>query len=374
MTFDPSVGPPEPELLETPTRPVNAEPLPPRKRWGCGVWALIGAAVLFFGTTVLLLLLMVLGYLSSQGEVSGAAAGPSYLRLVEHTVQGQGDNKILLVSITGIIGETQDEGIFASGPGLVQSVKDVLSAARADGNVSGVLLSIDSPGGGITASDIIRRELVAFRDETGLPVVALFGDVAASGGYYVATGADYIVAHPTTVTGSIGVIMPLFGATDLLRKIGLEARPIKSGEMKDAGAFYRDLTPEARAYLQNIVDEYFNRFVDLVFDGMKLRGVRITRPELLKYCDGRVLTGAQAKEIGFVDAVGYAEDAFAEVCKRAGVPPDQTRLIMYQHKPGLLELILARSNTPPVKGVTIDLGSLQGKETPRFMYLWAVGD
>jgi protease-4 len=373
MTFDPSVGPPEPEPLDTPTRPVIAEPPPRKKGWGCGIWALVAVAGFFCMTTFLLFLAFV-GLAATRGDISNTRLGPSHKGLVERTVQGQGDNKILLIEVSGVIGETQEEGLFSAGPGLVQSVRDALRAAREDSAIQGVILSVDSPGGGVTASDIIRREIVSFREETGIPVVALFGDVAASGGYYVASGADYIVAHPTTITGSIGVIMPLLGAKDLLQKIGVEIRPIKSGAMKDSGAFYRDLTAEELAYFQNIVDRLFARFVDLVYDGMQRRAVKITREQLLAYCDGRVLTGPEAKEIGFVDEIGYADDAFRVACAKADISPDNTRLVTYQHKPSLLEIILAKAAAPSPKGITIDLGALKGKPTPRFMYLWTVGD
>ena len=133
--------------------------------------------------------------------------------------------------------------------------------------------------------------------------------MAASGAYYVASASQRIVAHPTAVTGSIGVIMPLFGMEDLFAKIGVKSRPIKSGPMKDVGSLFRDMTPEEQQMLQGIVNDYYDRFVGIVLDGMKARGVKITREELVKYCDGSVFTGERAKEIGFVDEIGYFEDA-----------------------------------------------------------------
>jgi len=347
----------------------RAAPVRPERK-GCGFWLAAFLALLFFGATALLLMLLV-GTLVGRGAVEAGARGP--VRFVEETLEGEGDNKILLLSIRGIITEAPSRRMLWTRPGLVETFRDMLRQARGDDHVRAVLLYVDSPGGGITASDVLYRRIRDFREEREVPVVGLLGDVAASGGYYVASACDYLVAHPTTVTGSIGVIMPLVGIQQLLSKIGVEARPIKSGEMKDMGSPFRGLTEEEQKILQDIVDRFHRRFVDVVYEGMKRRGVEIGRDRLEQYCDGRVFTGEEAKTLGFVDEVGYLEDAVRIARERAGLGDEEARVVTYRSRVGLLDLILASRGCGEGASVTIRLDGLGGSEAPRFLYLWTVG-
>lgn len=363
----PPLRPPYPPI------PPGPQSGPPKKKGlGCGIWLLIAAAVFFFGCTLVLLLALVGAMASRDGlDVGGGAATH---RFMEQTVEGTGPDKVLLIPIAGIIADLPRKGIGRSERGLVSTVRQMLKRARKDPAVKAVILAIDSPGGGITASDVLYHELATFRKETGLPMVALLGDVAASGGYYVAAAAQHIIAHPTTVTGSVGVVMPLLGIQDLLKKIGVEVRPIKSGQNKDIGAMYRGMSAEERAMLQSIVDEYHERFVSVVHEGFRLRAINMTREELEKHCDGRVFTGKQAKELGFVDGIGYFKDAVRAARERAGLAPDTSRVVTYQRKPTLLDLIFARTSAPQADAITIHLGGLRPNgESPRFLYLWQVG-
>jgi protease-4 len=143
--------------------------------------------------------------------------------------------------------------------------------------------------------------------------------------------------------------------------------------MKDVGSIFRDMTPDERQMLQAIVNDYYDRFVGIVLDGMKERGVKITRQELVKYCDGSVFTGERAKQIGFVDEIGYFEDGVRAACDRAKIKRDETRVVTYRRKPGLLAALLARSSAPPAQGLALRLGGRTADETPRFLYLWSVG-
>src|SRR5262249_35403500 len=145
------------------------------------------------------------------------------------------------------------------------------------------------------------RDLVRFREETGKPVVACLMDVAASGGYYVAMGCDRVYAHPTTVTGSIGVIMSLFNAHGLLQMVGVKSEPIKSGPNKDIGNPGRPMTAEERAILQGMVSVFYRQFGEVVARGRKQC---LTAERVRVLADGRVYTGLKAKELGLVDEVG----------------------------------------------------------------------
>ncbi|MGD0999772.1 MAG: signal peptide peptidase SppA [Candidatus Brocadiia bacterium] len=366
---------PPPGAPAQPPQP-SPPPNPPLKksRTGCLFWIVAGLAVLFFGCTVLLVIGLA-GVLTSRSGTEVLADGSSEeTQLVEQTIEGHGPNKVLLVPISGMIADMPRSSLFSSEPGMVATIHDALRAARRDPQVKVLLLDIDSPGGGITASDVIYHELKEFHEQTGKDVVTIFGDVAASGAYYVASASQRIVAHPTTVTGSIGVIMPLIGMEDLFLKIGVKARPIKSGAMKDVGSVFRDLTPEEHQMLQSIVNDYYDRFVGIVLDGMTARGVKMTREELVKYCDGSVFTGQRAKEIGFVDEIGYFEDAVRAACDQAKIKRDETRVVTYRRKAGLLATLLARSSAPPAQGLALRLGGRAADETPRFMYLWSVGE
>ena len=370
--------PPEDQAPQlTPLSPHAAPPPhpphPPRKRrWGCGVWIAVIAGVCVLGVGFL----FVLGLLGlAIGDSGFDATGESGLaaQLTEHTLDGRGQNKVLVIPVVGMIMDMPQRGLIRGQSGMVATIKAMLKRARADRKIKAVILLIDSPGGGITASDILYHEIKSFREETGLPVIALLGDVAASGGYYVAAGADHVIAHPTTVTGSIGVIMPLMGFKGLMEKIGVESRPIKSGKNKDIGSGSRDITPEERKMLQDIVDEYHQRFVTVVHEGFRARGVTVDRATLEGYCDGRVFTGRQAKELQFVDALGYYEDAVRKAQTRAALDPANTRIIMYAPKPSVLDLILARSSAPRAGSLTLNIEGLDRTQTPRFMYLWTVG-
>jgi len=348
------------------------QPGPARKKSRVGFWIMTSLAALFFISTVVLFLLLIvvatfkagLPDMDGMGEDGGK-------KFIERTILGSGDNKILMLPVSGLIVDAPRGGLFR-GPGMVASIRQQLKAARKDGAVKAILVNIDSPGGGITTSDVVHRMILDFKEATGRKVVALLGDVAASGGYYVASSADHIVAHPTTITGSIGVIMPLFGMEDLLTKVGLEPRPIKSAEKKDIAASYRALTEEERRLLQGIVDELYERFVRVVSAGFERRGHAISLEKLREeLADGSIFTGEQAQANHLVDEIGYLDDAAAAARTLAGI--QDARLILYRHKLSLTDLLLARSSVP--RSVRIELGPwLPGLQAaPRFMYLWTAG-
>jgi len=340
-------------------------------RRGCGFWLLALFAVLFFGTTVLLLISFATLFGSEDG-LRATSSGDRRHTLVEKTLDGRGPNKIVYLPLQGVIGDVG--GIFGEPEDQVELVQAALKQAREDGQVKGLLLYVDSPGGGLTASDVLYHEVAAFQRETQRPVVALLGDVAASGGYYVASAAQEIVAHPTTLTGSIGVIMPLVGVERLLEKIGVESRPIKAGELKDIGAMSRAMTERERAMLQAIADEYHEQFIRVVLAGMKTRGVGLAPETARTYCDGRVFTAEQARTMGFVDEIGYHEDALARVRKRAGLTETDSRVVTYQRKQRLLDLLLARAGAPERRAsLTVRVQGLPTPDQGRFFYLWMPG-
>src|SRR5215510_9129204 len=200
---------------------------------------------------------------------------PRIRPLEEETVEGKGDAKILLMDVSGFISDDTGGSTLTIGsppprvPLLVR-VREELEKAAGDDKVKAVIVRINSPGGTVTASDIIFRELSSYKRKAGVPVIAVMMDVAASGGYYIALAADTLIAHPTTVTGSIGVIMISLNAEGLMQKIGVSANAIKSGERKDMGSPFRALTPDERAIFQGVIDDLQRQFVKHLIDRRKL--------------------------------------------------------------------------------------------------------
>lgn len=217
----------------------------------------------------------------------------------------------------GIVGGRSQEGLF----GVAVGSDDIIAQLREaldDPAVKAVVLRLNTPGGSAAASQEIGAEIQRLR-EAGKVVVASMGDVAASGGYWIAATTDRIVASPATITGSIGVITQVASYAGLYQKLGIEVQTIKSGEFKDMGDPSRTLTDEERALLQAMVNDIFDQFVDVVAEG---RG--LTRDRVLAVADGRVFTGRQALNIGLVDELGTLQDAIERAAEMAGIADSYT--------------------------------------------------
>ena len=222
--------------------------------------------------------------------------------------------KIALVYLEGQIMGGRGGGPNILGQaGGTDSLLDQLREIARDKEVKGVLFRINSPGGSSAASQEVYEEVMKVR-KSGKVVVVSMGDVAASGGYWIACAADKIVANPATMTGSIGVIMPLQNIRELLDKIGIQPETIKSGKYKDMGSSNRPLAPEERQLLQAMVDDIYQQFVDVVVAGRKM-----PREEVVAVADGRIFTGKQAKELGLVDELGNYYDALDLLTKLANI-------------------------------------------------------
>ncbi len=279
--------------------------------------------------------------------------------------------KIALIDVEGLIANAKSSGLLGGGDNPVTLFKERLDAAADDPKVKAVVIRINTPGGAVTASDIMYQDLCRFRTETGKPVVACMMDVAASGGYYLAMGCDRIYAHPTTVTGSIGVIMSLYNAHGLLEKVGVASNPIKSGPNKDLGNPARPMTPEERAILQGMVDRFYGEFVQVVAKG---RG--LAPDQVRKLADGRIYSGKEAVEVGLVDEVGYLNDALQ--CALALAHLKDAKVIAYDRGQGCRGSIYAKSPAIPSEiTVKVDIPALSawagGHCGATFMYLWEPG-
>lgn len=213
-------------------------------------------------------------------------------------------NYVACITIKGTITLEDDARWFAT-PDSPAAALQTIEEAIKDPAVKAIFLKIDSPGGGITASDIIYEALQRFKKSSPeRRIVALLGDTAASGGYYIALPADLIIAHPTTITGSIGVIMQSYNFQQLAKMIGIDPVVIKSGDNKDLLSPFREMTPQQRELLQGIIDTLQNRFVALTAENRRLSEETV-RP----LADGRIYLADQALAHGLIDAIGYEADA-----------------------------------------------------------------
>lgn len=228
-----------------------------------------------------------------------------HAHFAEETVAaGSGARKIVQIDLRGVISSSESGGVL--GDTMVDDLKLACRQAAADKNVAAVVLNIDSPGGEVTASDIIYNAVRELNETK--PVVVHMGSLAASGGYYVACGGRYLMATPTTITGSIGVIISTLNYKDLFGKVGLDSVVFKSGKFKDLLSGSRDMTPEEIEYVQGLVMETYERFVGIVADS---RG--LDRQALVSgVADGRIISGKNALEEKLIDGLGYIEDAYAK--------------------------------------------------------------
>lgn len=295
---------------------------------------------------------------------------PSAEPFEETTVMGTGRDKILIIDISGIISDEGKHGLgfLSDEPNTVCRIKEELTTAAHDDRIKAVILRINSPGGTVTASDILYHEIEQFKKASGLPVIACIMDLGASGGYYVAVSADKIVAHPTTVTGSIGVIMLHLSVGGLMQKIGVADTSIKTGEHKDMGSPFKTMTEEEQKIFLGVLDDMYQKFLAVIVKNRPGLSMEKLRP----LADGRIYTARQALEFGLIDHVGYLDDAVSLAKEASGLMA--ARVIIY-HRPGAYKNnIYSQLGTPGIGSfnlINVDLKTLVKSGAPSFMYLWS---
>ena len=294
---------------------------------------------------------------------------PRIKPLEEETVEGRGTAKILLTDISGFITDDPPSSGLGLGPSaprvpLLVRVREELKKAAEDKDVRALVVRLNTPGGTVTASDIIYRELMLFRERTKVPVVAVMMDVAASGGYYIALAADTIVAHPTTVTGSIGTIMLTANVEGLMQKLGVAANTIKSAEHKDMGSPFRALTADERQIFQSVIDELQRQFVGKV---VERRGIAADDARAL--ADGRIYTAQQALGHRLVDAIGYLPDAIDAARRAAGT--SEAKVIVYKRPRQYRATYYAEARSEAAALEGLAQFAAVAASGPKFLYLWA---
>lgn len=339
---------------------------PPRKRRGIGIgWilALTLAGLVGLGLTIAFITSRFLhGGSSTHAHGSGRVGATE---LVETTLEDNGsDDKVAVIEIRGVISGESAGGGRSS---LVDEVRDQLQRVEDDDAVKAVVLRVDSPGGEVLASDEIYMALRNFQIDTEIPVVASMGSLAASGGYYVSTPCRWIVAHPLSLTGSIGVIFHGYNYRGLMDKVGVRPDVVKSGKLKDmfSGELRaEDELPEEKIILKDLVAESFTRFKQVIREGREwaananqtnqVTGGRSLAPNWEEFADGRILSGKQALDLGLVDELGSMDTAVTRAMALADI--DSANLVTYQNRPHFSDFLrfLGKSG---VDRIQVDLGS-----------------
>ena len=274
--------------------------------------------------------------------------------------------KLAVIELSGVLSSEAGGFLFTSTDNSVSGLRAQLDLAAADSGVLGVLLKISSPGGEVTACDNLYHEIKKFRAETGKPIVAYIENIGASGGLYAAMGADAVMSHPTAIVGSIGVIMQSMDLSRAIAAFGVEMDPIKSGKMKDLNSPWRSITKDERQVLQKLVDDMFQRFVDVVDSGRK----KLDREKVLALADGRVFSGVEAAREGLVDKTGYIEDAVSELTSRLDGAQRKPTLIRYTRNAGKGANIYTRggAKTAGENSITLRLDGFNS--SAGLYYLW----
>jgi protease-4 len=255
-------------------------------------------------------------------------------RLLGRPSQFTFGDKIAVVEIQGVI--TQSSA-------AIEEIHQYLE----DGGVKAIVLRIDSPGGGVGPSQEIHREVLKAKQQK--KVVVSMGSVAASGGYYIACASDLIVANPGTITGSIGVVMEFTNLEELLKKIGVKGVVIKSGEYKDIGSPFREMTVDEKKIMQNVIDNVNQQFIQAVAEGRKL-----DRNKVAGIADGRIFTGEQAQQLGLIDRIGNLQDAIDITARMVGIEGKPT--ILYPRQKFSLWDLLMQEIATAIQKILIEEG------------------
>lgn len=279
-------------------------------------------------------------------------------------------NKVAIVNVSGMISNFRAGSLLSNGTNVVSDFRETLDAITKDDAIKAVVLRINSPGGTVTASDVMYKDLKTFREKTKKPVVVQMMDVCASGGYYLSCAADYRMAYPTSITGSIGVIIQTLNFSGTLNMIGVSAKAITSRENKDVGSPFRPMTANDEKLLKNLVDQFYAGFLDVVKNAPN----HVKAEDWSMVTDGRVFTGSEAAKLGLIDQVGTLDDAIDKAKSLAKI--DKAKLITYTRSVAEGKGSAYAAAEPPV-GTQVNLVNVNvSPETfvpvmhPQFLYLW----
>jgi protease-4 len=309
-------------------------PKPPKSRNWLLITLVVSSAILLIGFISLSIVVTVIREIAKQANVNAAQTNYGYRKKVVENGGQNSNGQIAIINITGTI---MGNGSHISGSQMVERVAKQLRNARNDSMIKGVILQINSGGGGLSASDIIYNEVKLFK-AAEKPIVVYIGSMAASGGYYIAVAADYIVASPTSLVGSFGVIQQHVQVDELLQKIGVKVKMIKSTKMKDIGSPFRDMTAEEKAFFQQMISTYHEKFIDIICEGRTLKDEDV-RP----LANGKIYTAKIAHDNSLIDEIGYFDEALAQIKTITGL--NSPSLVVYSQAFSLDSLLQAKSST-----------------------------
>lgn len=316
---------------------------------------------------ILMSIIVMGGCAAPQVKLFSDASDP----LKESTLQGTEKGKVLVISLQGVVSTNPREGTFRTMPSMVQEIVSQLRMAEKDKEIKCLLLKVDSPGGTATASDILYNEILAFKQRTKVKVVVSMMGMAASGGYYVSLPADVIFAHPTTITGSIGVVFMRPNVTGLIDKIGFTMDVNKSGKNKDMGSPFRRPTAEETQILQDLTDGLADQFLTLVAKHRDLE-----EPTLSTISTARVYLPQEAKALGLIDRIGYLDDALTEALKISKLP-EKAKVVAYRRtlfpNDNIYNPLTTRSNIQAKPLLDLGIHNAATQLTPGFYYVWTPG-
>ncbi len=291
--------------------------------------------------------------------------------LKEYVLEGDEGGKVLLIPIRGFLSDAPRKSLLRDRASVVEDVVSQLRMAAKDDGVKAVVLVINSPGGSVTASDILYHELLQFKEKTKAKIVASLVDVGASGGYYIALPADRIVAHPTTITGSVGVIFIVPKVSGLMEKLGVAVEVSKSGRDKDMASPFRASTPEEQGIIQELTDKLGGKFLELVLKHRK------PAPEALAAIStARIYLADEALRLRLIDRIGYLDGAISDARDLAGLSRE-AKVVVYRRSDYPDDNIYNTSTSwrggEGLSLVDFNLAEIFPALHPGFYYLWAPG-
>jgi protease-4 len=332
------------------------ETTPRPRRSRAWLWVLLTVGALLVLTVVIIVAAVAL----SAGTTAGGGT-ESRTTWQEEYVMGTGADRIAVLPVTGVIG-LGGGNLFTEAGASPEDLRSQLDQAEDDTSVQAVILEVDSPGGGVVASDEMHRAILDFKEESDKPVVVSMSSTAASGGYYISTAADEIVANPNTITGSIGVIFSFLNYREAADRLGIEEVVIDSGEFKNIGSPFDELSEEEREILQSLIDESYDQFVQVIVEGRDL-----PESEVRELADGRIYSGIQARELGLVDELGSLEEAAATARELADI--EEATVFRYELSPGLFDMLRIRL-APSEPEVLKILKAAGFNPSPELQYLY----
>ncbi|MFG0289438.1 MAG: S49 family peptidase [Rhodopirellula sp. JB044] len=308
---------------------------------------------------------------------------------------GHGGGRIAIIDVDGLIVNRNFSGLNSMGENPVALFREKIRRIECDASISAVVLRINTPGGGVTASDMLAHDIAKLKQCRDIPVVACLMTTGCGGGYYLATHADQIIAHPTSVVGGIGVILNSYNMEDTLAQYNIIPVPVKSGDRIDLGSPERTMEERERAILQKMANQFHDRFIAQV---RSARGVRLSETEDMlalglsdkekdaedndgedaedgsrefgELFDGRVWTGEQAVELGLVDSTGYLDDAIEIASTMAGLSANAPVVLLRRDNDRAMSEFDVTPNSPMSSLLPLSIPGLDRSKMPTFLYLW----